>query len=737
MRLFRLFSGIQRCCSPAGKRSRSPTRLSSESLERRYALDAATPDAGGHYAADASDGEALRFFLSESGIGEQLAAENPTIHMELGETKTLYIWMQVPAGMGMYSVAIDVVSATGGIISPIESSIYEPEVGERWMAAAPPSGEAGTSGDILTQLAPFTISPPSFGRLAKLYDPSYDVDTGAFLFGSVTVSANNFGRSDLFMNVGWFKTVARDFEVVPVRFGIGDAALRGNDVFAASALPDAVIVVDGPADSVPTTVDAYDFVVRTETVVDVSASAGVLSNDGASAEATVELVAPPRFGSIELNADGSFRYVSPSAERLYSALFRHWRERIGKDWAGHWNLDDAFTYRIITPGGESAVTRSSIQLTADLGVSDGHFTIDTRLRSAVELQGRPFMNDLSFAEDGSETTFRIIAGPQHGNVEVRNGIWIYEPDFYFVGHDQFTYERIDGESIATATIYFDMTYSNRPPLALDDAFEVAEPTRVLQLRDLLANDDDPDGDSMIVTDIRITQLPQHGTLVLGFESLIYTPLPGFNGDDTFKYVVKDRHDESLAATVTLNVSASWSPPNGGDEPSDGGPVAEPTPPAAAPTPIPAPFEIAPVEPNPIPVELPPDGVLIGFPVDPNIPYVIGFPFPQLRPVDWVGHEAPHILPHVDHQEFQQVVFHHGNGQFLGNDAAQIPLEIAANVPAEVAAEPALPAVARRRVSRAIAEGVAAAAADHHFAAADLSAGTRAERRAMRRVRRGA
>jgi hypothetical protein len=74
---------------------------------------------------------------------------------------------------------------------------------------------------------------------------------------------------------------------------------------------------------------------------------------------------------------------------------------------------------------------------------------------------------------------------------------------------------------------------------------------------VLANDTSPDG-PLNLSSLAITQQPANGTLSIVSASgeVRYMPNVGFNGQDTFKYTVKDTSgNESNAATVTVSVLA--------------------------------------------------------------------------------------------------------------------------------------------------------------------------------------
>jgi VCBS repeat-containing protein len=68
---------------------------------------------------------------------------------------------------------------------------------------------------------------------------------------------------------------------------------------------------------------------------------------------------------------------------------------------------------------------------------------------------------------------------------------------------------------------------------------------------VLANDSDPDGDSLAVTDVTA---PANGTAAANPDGTItYTPDPGFVGTDEFRYTISDGTSTS-SARVTVTVA---------------------------------------------------------------------------------------------------------------------------------------------------------------------------------------
>ncbi|MFT5526511.1 MAG: hypothetical protein ACI9HK_004488, partial [Pirellulaceae bacterium] len=73
--------------------------------------------------------------------------------------------------------------------------------------------------------------------------------------------------------------------------------------------------------------------------------------------------------------------------------------------------------------------------------------------------------------------------------------------------------------------------------------------------DVLRNDADVDGDSLLVTNLGT---PQSGTVALNnVQTVVYTPNPGFAGEDAFTYTISDGAGLTDSAIVTVVVSDSF------------------------------------------------------------------------------------------------------------------------------------------------------------------------------------
>jgi large repetitive protein len=102
---------------------------------------------------------------------------------------------------------------------------------------------------------------------------------------------------------------------------------------------------------------------------------------------------------------------------------------------------------------------------------------------------------------------------------------------------------------------FTWTITNPPPVAINDAATTPEDISVNI--DLLANDRDPDGDTLRIT----TAGAGNGTVtILPGGTIDYSPNANFNGVDTITYTISDGNGGTATASVTVTVTPRNDPP---------------------------------------------------------------------------------------------------------------------------------------------------------------------------------
>jgi hypothetical protein len=96
--------------------------------------------------------------------------------------------------------------------------------------------------------------------------------------------------------------------------------------------------------------------------------------------------------------------------------------------------------------------------------------------------------------------------------------------------------------------------SNRLPQAVDDIWKTQAGTPIVI--DVLANDTDPDGDTLFVVN---AGSPGHGVATTNGTYVLYRPNVGFEGVDAFEYTISDDRSGTDTAVVTVTVEATAGP----------------------------------------------------------------------------------------------------------------------------------------------------------------------------------
>ncbi|OQY22801.1 MAG: hypothetical protein B6I35_05225, partial [Anaerolineaceae bacterium 4572_32.2] len=167
--------------------------------------------------------------------------------------------------------------------------------------------------------------------------------------------------------------------------------------------------------------------------------------------------------------------------------------------------------------------------------------------------------------DGDSLTVNSVTQPGHGTVTNNGDDVVYTPDANYNGDDSFTYTVSDGAGgTDSATVSVTVNPVNDAPDAVDDTAETSEDTAVNI--DVLANDSDPEGDSLTIDSV--TQ-PNHGTVTVTVtvngDDVVYTPDANYNGDDSFTYTISDGAGGADSATVSVTVNPVNDAPDAVDD----------------------------------------------------------------------------------------------------------------------------------------------------------------------------
>ena len=162
--------------------------------------------------------------------------------------------------------------------------------------------------------------------------------------------------------------------------------------------------------------------------------------------------------------------------------------------------------------------------------------------------------------DGDALTVTIVDPPENGiAIVLPENIISYTADADFDGADSIVYQVDDGNG-ATDTATVDITVAalepvNSAPVAASDT-SVTDQDVPVDIP-VLANDSDPDGDSINVAAV---SAPGNGDALLNAdESISYTPVAGFSGIDTFEYTITDNEGGTATATVEVTVQEVVAP----------------------------------------------------------------------------------------------------------------------------------------------------------------------------------
>lgn len=169
--------------------------------------------------------------------------------------------------------------------------------------------------------------------------------------------------------------------------------------------------------------------------------------------------------------------------------------------------------------------------------------------------------------DNDPLTVSISSNPSSGTVVVNQDKTVtYTPRPNFNGTDSFQYAVSDGNSgTATAKVTITVVPVNDAPLAVNDIVQRVQYQQSMRI-DVLANDSDPDGDTIVIDTNSNGTAGANITITPDKKALVYS-LSSQNAEstktDTFVYSTRDRDDSSgklsNSATVTVNVVPPGTP----------------------------------------------------------------------------------------------------------------------------------------------------------------------------------
>ncbi|TKB07288.1 Ig-like domain-containing protein [Desulforhopalus sp. IMCC35007] len=230
----------------------------------------------------------------------------------------------------------------------------------------------------------------------------------------------------------------------------------------------------------------------------------------------------------------------PYAKKQYSANLA-----AGKTIDAFWQPATAGDHVIYDRQGNNMLARITVGAGsgAPLAAADSYSaTEDTELN--VPVAAGLMLNDTSLP---ASAEVELVSGVSAGVLSLNaDGSFTYQPSANFSGTDSFTYRVIATASSPAsniATVSITVTGSNDAPTATNDSYEaVAGVQLVVAAPGVLANDQDPDGDSLTVS---AGPVNSDGS---------FTYNPGAPGTESFTYTVNDGNGGTATATVTINIT---------------------------------------------------------------------------------------------------------------------------------------------------------------------------------------
>ena len=195
-----------------------------------------------------------------------------------------------------------------------------------------------------------------------------------------------------------------------------------------------------------------------------------------------------------------------------------------------------------------------ININGVIGITDDNVTY---LNTAVS--GNVLTNDQDPQGDNLSVNITLISNPLNGSVSMSaNGNYTYTPTTNYLGVDEFQYEVCDDQSqSACDTVLVSIDVVGQPTGGNNSVIANADENQTLidesVSGNVLANDEDPDGDNLWVNTTPATS-PSNGSLTLNSDgTYTYTPSSGFVGVDSFEYQVCDDGTPQSCATELVSI----------------------------------------------------------------------------------------------------------------------------------------------------------------------------------------
>ncbi|MEM7032083.1 MAG: Ig-like domain-containing protein [Chloroflexota bacterium] len=218
---------------------------------------------------------------------------------------------------------------------------------------------------------------------------------------------------------------------------------------------------------------------------------------------------------------------------------------------------DTFTYTVTDNQGLQATASVTVNVSNvnDLPIAIGDVYTMTEDDGWLSL---PVLSNDTFAPDQNEqlTVIDAIVSTTQGSVQISGtNLIFFKPAENFSGTAIVDYTINDGmpDSNASAEAVITVLPVNDAPQALADHLAVL--VNSAQVLDVMNNDADVDADPLQISQV---QQPSHGVTSTNGGTVVYVPMTGFMGIDTFEYTITDG-DLTADAIVTVTVRTNTPP----------------------------------------------------------------------------------------------------------------------------------------------------------------------------------
>ncbi len=264
-------------------------------------------------------------------------------------------------------------------------------------------------------------------------------------------------------------------------------------------------------------------------------SGNVLDNDSDENNdmltVTPEMITTANGGTVILSANGTFTYQG----------------------ASNFHGTDSFNYTVNDSRGASATATVNLNV---VSVNDAPVAVEDYFSGNEDeiITGSLLDNDTDVDGDTLSAVAETVTSVNGGSVTINaDGTFSYQGSSNFYGTDSFTYTVNDGNGgSAIGTVGLNVVSVNDAPVAEDDSFSGVRNAAISG--NVLANDTDPDGDTLSIVQSGSYATLMGGSVVLNTDgTFVYMPANGYIGEDSFEYTVSDSNGGLDAGLVNLTI----------------------------------------------------------------------------------------------------------------------------------------------------------------------------------------